>query len=185
MWCSHHTRRNTHNPAYNEGIVSRFEQHGDTFILRGTAEIQAPIERCFALTCAIALVREELGMQPTIGRTEGLVRNGDVVRWEGWQLGLKHFHVTHISGFQAPVFLQDTMIDGRFKTFQHDHHLIETPGGATRLEDEVRFSLPFGIAGRLVARFIMVPHIHRLLSSRFARIQRLAEGDGWRKYLPH
>jgi hypothetical protein len=153
-----------------------------TFTIRQTALVRAPIERCFELTCSLALVQEELKMRPKSDRT-GLVEGGDVIRWEGWQLGWRHFHVSKISGYEKPVFLQDTMLDGRFRTFQHDHHLRETPEG-TVLEDEVRFSLPFGVLGRLVARFIMVPYILRLMRNRFGRIRELAETEGWRRFRP-
>ena len=157
------------------------EQDG-LFHLSDSALVHAPIERCFKLSCSLELVHEELGMNAVSGRTEGLVVGGDVVRWEGWQLGLKHHHVSSSSGYQDPVFLKDTMLDGRFKYFQHDHHMKETADG-TLLSDELRFSLPFGALGRLVAQHIMVPHIRKLLKSRFARIKRIAEGDGWRKYV--
>ncbi len=159
------------------------------FTLRDSVLVHAPVDRCFRLTCSIALVHEELGMNAVSGRTEGFVTGGDVVRWEGWQLGLKHFHVSHISSYQRPVLLQDTMLDGRFKTFQHDHHLREVTDAAhpersgALLEDELRFSLPFGKVGEIVARTIMVPHIRGLMKSRFARIKRIAEGDDWRVYL--
>lgn len=159
------------------------EQDG-VFTIVATAHVHAPVDRCFDLSCAIALVQEELGMKPVKGRTSGLVQNGDMVRWEGWQLGLPQFHVTLISGCERPIFLQDTMLDGRFKTFQHDHHFRALADGTTELHDELRFTLPFGAAGRLVARWIMVPHIRRLMNSRFARIRRIAEGEDWRRYLP-
>lgn len=158
------------------------EERDHRFLLRDSALVHAPIERCFQLSCSVALVHEELGMNAVSGRTSGLVRGGDVVRWEGWQLGLRHHHVSQISGWVSPTFLQDTMLEGRFKYFQHDHHMRETAEG-TLLSDELRFSLPFGAAGRLVARNIMVPHIRKLLKSRFARIKRIAEGDDWKKYL--
>jgi ligand-binding SRPBCC domain-containing protein len=152
------------------------------FLLSDSALVHAPIERCFKLSCSLELVHEELGMNAVSGRKTGLVTGGDIVRWEGWQLGLKHHHVSKISGYEAPVFLQDTMLDGRFKYFQHDHHMTATTDG-TLLSDELRFSLPFGALGALVARRIMVPHIRKLLKSRFARIKRIAEGDDWQKYL--
>ncbi len=163
------------------------QQPDGQFVLRDSALVHAPIHRCFQLTCAIALVQEELGMHPVRGKTSGFVHGGDTIRWEGWQLGLKHFHVSQISSYAEPVFMQDTMVAGRFKTFQHDHHLREAPGSGmhdTFLEDELRFSLPFGAMGRAVAHYIMVPHIHKLMASRFARIKRIAESDEWRKYLP-
>lgn len=153
------------------------------FHLSDSALVHAPIERCFRLSCSVALVHEELGMNAVSGRTAGLVVGGDIIRWEGWQLGMLHHHVSQISSYQAPVFMQDTMLDGRFQYFQHDHHLKQTPDG-TLLSDDLRFSLPFGAAGRLVARHIMVPHIRKLLKNRFARIKRIAEGNDWQKYLP-
>ncbi|MEG9431021.1 SRPBCC family protein [Terriglobus sp. ADX1] len=153
------------------------------FTLRMTETIPAPIDRCFRLTCSIALVQEELGMKPVHGRTSGLVQPGDTVRWEGWQLGMRHFHVSRISGYVHPTFLQDSMLGGRFRTFQHDHHLKELPNGVTELHDELHFSLPYGQAGRLVARYIMVPHILRLMRSRFHRIRRIATTEAWKNYL--
>ncbi len=165
--------------------TARQEEDG-TFTLKDSLLVHAPIERCFKLSCSLELVHEELGMIAVSGKTEGLVVGGDTVRWEGWQLGLKHFHVSHISSFECPVFMQDTMLDGRFKTFQHDHHFREVAGitPTTMLEDELRFSLPFGALGTLVARTIMVPHIQKLMANRFARIKRIAEGEDWRRYLP-
>ncbi|MGI4854083.1 MAG: SRPBCC family protein [Janthinobacterium lividum] len=166
-------------------MTTRQEKDG-SFTLADSLLVQAPIERCFELSCCLELVHEELGMNAVSGKTEGFVVGGDIVRWEGWQLGLKHFHVSHISGFERPVFMQDTMLDGRFKTFQHDHHFCQQAGAApaTLLQDELRFSLPFGALGGLVARTIMVPHIHKLMASRFARIKRIAESEDWRRYLP-
>ena len=155
---------------------------GGLFQLSDSTLVQAPIDRCFALSCSLELVHQELGMNAVSGRTEGLVVGGDVVRWEGWQLGLKHHHVSLISSYDSPTFLQDTMLEGRFKYFQHDHHLRETADG-TVLSDDLRFSLPFGALGRVVAQTVMIPHIRKLLKSRFARIKRIAEGDDWQKYV--
>jgi len=153
------------------------------FILRMTTSVDAPIDLCFLLTCSIALVHEELGMQAVAGRTSGLVVDGDTVRWEGWQLGLWHYHVSLISAYRRPVFIQDTMLEGRFQSFQHDHHLRELPDGTTELYDEIRFRLPFGVLGRVVARYILVPHILGLMRSRFERIERIATSDAWQRYL--
>ncbi len=163
--------------------MEAFEEANGQFVLRDAMDVHAPVDRCFQLTCSVALVQEELGMKPVSGRTSGMVQGGDIVRWEGWQLGLKHFHVSNISSYQRPVFMQDTMAAGRFKTFQHDHHLRALDLHRTLLEDELRFTLPFGALGHLVAKYIMVPHIRKLMSSRFRRIKRIAESEDWRKYL--
>ena len=52
-----------------------------------------------------------------------------------------------------------------------------------RLEDEVRFELPFGLPGRLVGRTVLVPHVRRLVRERFAMLKELAEGEAWRTYV--
>jgi len=157
------------------------------FILKDSTHIAAPLERVFLLSCSLAIVERELGMHPVAKadstRTEGLVVAGDRIRWEGWQLGFWNYHVSLISAYRPNEYFQDIMIDGRFQSFQHDHHFVEI-GGQVLLKDTVRFSLPFGFAGRLVGRHIMVPHIAGLLRRRFALLKHIAESDEWRSYLP-
>lgn len=120
-------------------------------------------------------------MEPVAGRTSGCVVGGDTVRWKGWQLGFPNFHVSLISQYEPPYHFQDRMLEGRFKTFAHDHRFRQIEGGVV-FDDEVRFSMPFGWPGRLVGRFVLVPHIRRLLRRRFAMLKGLAEGEGWRDY---
>ena len=155
--------------------------HG-LFVIREQQLVHAPIDRLFELTCSLALVHQELGMTAVAGRTTGLVQAGDTIRWQGWQLGLPQFHVSLISGFDPPHFLQDTMLAGRFAYFQHDHHLRETPEG-TLLQDELRFRMKWGMAGRAAGKVLLLPHVTHLLRSRFARLKRIAESDAWRQYL--
>ena len=152
------------------------------FTLHHSILIDAPIERCFQLSTSVEIVREELGMKPVAGRTSGLVQGGDTVRWEGWQLGFPNYHVSLISAFDSPFFFQDSMLAGRFRSFQHDHHFEATSHGV-QLRDELRFSMPLGLAGWMVGRWIMVPHIRRLLRRRFLLIRRIAESEEWRQYL--
>ena len=160
-----------------------------TFKLHDSILIAAPIERCFLLSTSIEIVALTLAMRPVRykssgrdGKLSGMILANDQLLWRGWKFGLPQMHETLITGFNQPIFFQDTMGRGRFAAFQHDHHFTETPTG-TLLEDELRFSMPFGFAGALVGRFIMVPHIRGLLHRRFALLKRLAEGEGWRQYL--
>jgi ligand-binding SRPBCC domain-containing protein len=157
------------------------------FTLKDSTHIAAPLQRVFLLSCSIEIVELELGMHPVAGkestRTEGLVTRGDRIRWEGWQLGFWNYHVSLISAYQPCTFLQDTMIAGRFHFFQHNHEFIET-GGHVLLKDTIRFSMPFGFAGRLVGRYMLAPHIAGLMRRRFALLKQIAESDEWRVYLP-
>jgi ligand-binding SRPBCC domain-containing protein len=156
------------------------------FILKDTTHIAAPLDRVFLLSCSLAIVERELGMRPVASadttRTEGLVVGGDRIRWEGWQLGFRNYHVSLISAYEPYEFFQDTMVEGRFEFFQHDHQFTEI-AGQVLLKDTVRFSLPWGFAGRLVGKHILVPHIAGLMRRRFALIKQIAETDEWREYL--
>jgi ligand-binding SRPBCC domain-containing protein len=154
-----------------------------TFTLRDEIEVHAPIERCFLLSTSVELVQRELGMRPVRGRTTGLVVSGDTVCWQGWQLGLPMFHESLIDPFDPPVFFRDRMIAGRFATFEHDHHFIDRHNGGVLMSDELRFTMPFGKLGELVATAILIPHIRGLMKRRFALLKQLAEGDGWKTYL--
>jgi ligand-binding SRPBCC domain-containing protein len=165
------------------------------FVIKDNIHIDAPIERCFLLSTSLELVERELGMRPVAGewttpsgqrtplRTEGLVVGGDRVRWEGWQLGLPQVHVSLISGWEPNRFFQDSMIVGRFKSFSHDHEFTEI-GGQVLLKDTIRFDMPLGVAGRLVGKYVMLPHIRGLMARRFQLLKRIAESEEWRHFVP-
>ncbi|HTJ29558.1 MAG TPA: hypothetical protein VL346_03625 [Acidobacteriaceae bacterium] len=154
------------------------------FRVHETITVQAPIERCFLLSTHLAIVREELRMRPVRGRTEGLVRDRDTIRWQGWKFGLPQFHESLIEAFDPPRFFRDRMIAGRFRSFEHDHAFEELGDSVTRLTDELRFSMPFGRLGELAGAMLLIPHIHQLMQRRFRRIKRIAESEGWQQYLP-
>lgn len=160
------------------------------FTLRDSILVHAPIERLFALSTSLAIVERELGMHPVAShpasRTSGLVTAGDTVRWEGMQLGFPNYHVSLIPAetWNPPRFFQDRMIAGRFRSFEHDHLFTPQPDG-TLLNDEVRFTMPFGWPGRVVGRTVLVPHIRGLLDRRFRLLKRIAESSEWTEYLPH
>lgn len=154
------------------------------FCLRDEIMVHAPLERCFLLSTSVALVERELRMRPVRGRTTGLVTNGDVVRWEGWQLGLPQFHESLIEDFRPPFFFRDRMIAGRFAAFEHDHTFDDCGDGSVLLRDEVRFTMPWGWCGDRAGSWVLAPHIRRLMKRRFALLKRMAETDEWRKFIP-
>lgn len=154
-----------------------------SFVVREEIKVSAPIERCFALSTNLALVAEILQMRPIGGRLAGFVNGGDTVLWQGWKWGLPHTHESLIEAFTPPAFFRDRMISGRFAAFEHDHNFIPQKDGSVLLNDELRFQLPWGAAGTLFGRILVLPHIHRLMCKRFALIKRLAEGDAWKPYL--
>ncbi len=152
------------------------------FRLKESIHVNAPIDRCFLLSTSIDLVRQTIQLTPVSGKTSGLIEPGDELVWRGWKFGIPAMHETLITGYQRPTFFQDTMGRGYFKHFQHDHN-FERIDGRTLMWDVVRFSLPFGLPGRLVGKQIVVPHVLNLMKERFALLKRLAEGEEWQRYL--
>ncbi len=161
--------------------------------------IDAPIARCFALSTRVELVKRTLGMNLVAGTREGEISSGHVVagsrvHWRGIKFGLPTHHHTLITGYAAPhivgegamqqAWFQDSQERGRFAFFQHDHGFQQlSPETPTLLQDEVRFTLPFGVLGRVVARYILAPHVRRLAQRRFRLIKQLAESNGWREWV--
>lgn len=178
-------------------------------VVHDQTTVRAPLERLWALSTRVELVQKTLAMKPVAGLTRGHVQLGSRVFWRGWKFGVPTVHHTLITGMEAPhsaaraqdgalelhaevagqcvAWFQDRQEKGRFAFFQHDHWLrerTETDGSVvTVLEDEVHFHLPLGLAGRLVARWIMHPYIRGLVRRRFASLTELAQGDGWREWM--
>ena len=158
------------------------------FTLRDRQLIAAPLDRVFALSTSIPVVQRTLGFKPVAGVTDHVEADSRVL-WRGWLFALPQHHLTHITDFAAPhtdnrgnrtAYFQDSQQQGRFASFQHNHHMLAAGPNSTLLQDEIRFALPFGIAGALVARFIMRPFIAKTLRSRMNLLTHLAttpEGD--------
>jgi ligand-binding SRPBCC domain-containing protein len=153
------------------------------FVVRDQAEVDAPIERCFALSTHLAVVQLTLAMRPVSGRLIGPVSGGDTVGWRGWKWGLPHTHESLIERLNPPVFFRDRMIAGRFAAFEHDHHFTQQQDGSVLLQDELRFRMKWGSAGAMLAHSVIMPHIRKLMRERFGLIKRLAEGEEWRTYI--
>jgi ligand-binding SRPBCC domain-containing protein len=152
------------------------------FRVKDTLHVDAPADRVFLLATSIPLVQQILDMKPVAGQTTGFITASSTVTWSGWKFGLPTRHVTQISAYDRPFYFRDTMAQGRFKEFHHDHHFEEVDG-QTVMRDIVHFSLPLGPLGKLVGRYIVAPYVLRLVQARFAMLKRIAEGTDWERYL--
>ena len=154
------------------------------FTISDSIFINAPIDRCFLLATNVELVGRTLGMKPIEGKTSGLLAVDDRLLWAGWKFGVPQMHESLISQYERPAFFQDTMERGRFKRYQHDHYFYEMDE-RTVLNDKIRFTMPLGIMGRMVGKFILVPYLSKRLRRRLVLLKRVAESrQEWRKYLP-
>jgi len=140
--------------------------------------IDAPVETCFRLSLSIDLelkAAEAHCIRAVSGVTTGVIGAGQRVGWKTKQFGITVSHVSEITGFQPPLFFQDSMVQGMFKSFQHDHCFKPMGINKTEMRDLLRFSVPFWLMGILSERLIMRPRLIHLLLQRNSLIKETAE----------
>src|ERR1700761_1475819 len=153
--------------------------------LEQTTLIHAPIERCFDLSRSIDLhIRStaDTGERAVAGVTSGLIGLGEQVTWRAKHLGVWQEFTSKITAFDRPAYFQDTMIKGAFRSFRHDHFFRAADTGETTMTDVLEFAAPVPIAGRLAEVFLK-PYLAKFLRERNDLLKRVAESDGWRKFV--
>jgi ligand-binding SRPBCC domain-containing protein len=144
--------------------------------------IAAPAKRCFDLSLSVELhlhSTASTGERVVGGVSSGVLRLGDRITWEARHLGLKYRLSMTISLEDAPRMFRDEMVRGPFRRLMHDH-FFEPIDVGTLMRDVFEFSSGFPPLDAMVLK----PHLRRLLLLRNAAIKELAEGEGWRDYLP-
>ena len=139
--------------------------------------ILAPREVCFDLARDLDLHLRSMshsGEQAVSGRTTGLIGLGEDVTWRARHFGVLHHHTSRITAFDRPSYFRDSMVAGRFKSFEHDH-MFDDVDGATRMRDILVFESPLGILGRCVDRLVLAKYLTRLLEERNRVIRAEAE----------
>ncbi len=157
------------------------------------AVIDAPVERCFDLARCVEvhlLDNSHFG-EPTIvmsdqpqHQTSGLLSLGHKVTWRARHLGVRQTLTTCITGFNPPVYFQDTMLRGAFDSMQHDHFFRPLAGNRTEMTDELRVAAPLSALGRIAEVLILRSYMRMLLVERSLVVKRAAESGEWQRYLP-
>jgi ligand-binding SRPBCC domain-containing protein len=150
--------------------------------------IQAPIERCFDLARSVEahlagnihFGEQALAIE---GITSGLIGPGPRVTWRAKHFLFWHNLTSEITAFQAPVYFQDTMTKGPFRSMQHDHFFQSLPSGGTEMKDVFRFAAPIPLLGRLVEILLLRQYMESLLRERNQVLMQIAEGSEWKRYL--
>jgi ligand-binding SRPBCC domain-containing protein len=157
--------------------------------LEETIEIDAPIERCFDLARSIevhVLGNVHFGENAlAVGDlTSGLIEMGQTVVWRAKHFWIWQTLTSRMTAFDRPVFFEDTMLRGAFKSMRHEHFFRSLPEGCTEMKDVLYFSAPLPILGKIAEVFVLRRHMHNLLHERNMVLKQVAESDEWRKYLP-
>lgn len=140
--------------------------------------IDAPVETCFRLSLSIDLelkAAKAHHIKAVSGVTSGVIGPGQRVGWKTKQFGISVSHVSEITGFQPPLFFQDSMVQGMFKSFRHDHCFKPLGMNRTEMRDLLRFRMPFWLTGILSEQLIIRPRLIHLLLQRNGLIKETAE----------
>jgi ligand-binding SRPBCC domain-containing protein len=87
-----------------------------------------------------------------------------------------------ITGFTSPDYFQDTMVDGPFRSFVHDHN-FESENSTTLMTDRIFFSSPIPLANPIFDRFLLAPHLRSFIRNRNIQLKAALESDLWQPYL--
>jgi len=151
--------------------------------------IRAPIERCFDLARSVEAhlagnIHWGESAVALAGVTSGLIGLGQRVTWRARHFGVWHKLTSEITAMARPVYFQDAMIHGPFRSMNHDHYFRSLPPDETEMRDVFRFAAPLGLLGRLVELAVLRRYMQALLRERNAVIREIAESPRWRHYLP-
>lgn len=68
--------------------------------------------------------------------------------------GIKMHWQTEICKIEKPFFFTDRQVKGPYRLWEHTHMFIKKDNGVL-IKDEVKYKLPFGIAGRLMHALVV------------------------------
>lgn len=142
-------------------------------------KIDATIERCFDLSRSIDLHTKSMvhsNEKAIVGVTNGLINLNETVTWEGRHFGMLWKHQSIISEMQFPVYFIDEMLTGAFKYFRHLHK-FHTENGYTIMEDELIFSSPFGLLGKIIDSLFLKNYMEKLIINRNKFLKEVAENE--------
>ncbi len=157
--------------------------------LEEVTQINAPIARCFDLARSIevhVLGNVHFGENAlAVGDlNSGLIDMGQTVVWRAKHFWIWQTLTSKMTAFDRPVFFEDTMLRGAFKSMRHEHFFRSLPGSGTEMKDVLYFAAPLPILGKLAEVFALRRHMQNLLHERNVVVKQVAESDDWRKYLP-
>jgi ligand-binding SRPBCC domain-containing protein len=67
--------------------------------------------------------------------------------------------------YEPPFLFEDQQLKGPFRSWKH-RHIFRPENGGTRLTDAIEFEPPFGILGRWLAPWLILPRLRRLFAYR-------------------
>jgi ligand-binding SRPBCC domain-containing protein len=146
-------------------------------IIHLATSIRAPISLVFDLSHSIDLHLSSMAVtneRAVGGRLHGLIELGEEVTWEAVHFGVRQRLTVRITRFERPLHFRDTMVQGIFRRFEHDHRFAES-GDGTTVTDDFDFTSPLGWLGRTADLVFLERYMRRLLIARNEAIKAVAE----------
>jgi ligand-binding SRPBCC domain-containing protein len=142
-----------------------------------TTKIKAPIAIIFDLSRNIDIHKLSTAKSNETaidGITSGLINKGETVTWRGKHFGFYLTHKSIISAMEIPSYFVDEMVEGKFKSFKHEHSFIDG-NGFIMMIDKIQYQTPYGIFGKLFDVLILKKHLTSFISERNKVLKELAE----------
>lgn len=146
-------------------------------LIRLETYINAPIERCFDLSCSVDLHHNSVAYtheRPVAGVTSGMMKLGDTVTWEAVHFGIKQHLASQITAYERPCRFTDEMLRGAFRDITHLHEFVPQPQG-TLMIDLFTFHAPLGFLGKLAETLFLTHYMKGLLLTRNKYLKQVAE----------
>ena len=102
---------------------------------------------------------------------------GDEVTFTARHLGVRWRMTARVVEHRRPTRFVDEQVRGPFRSMRHEHDFTMVDAESTVMRDRMSIVLPLGVAGRLVARFVVGPYLARLLRTRGRAIKAMAEAS--------
>jgi hypothetical protein len=125
-------------------------------------EIAAERQVCFDLSRSIDLhqhTTKETNEKAINGRLKGLINEGEWVKWRATHFGISQT-MTHL-------------------------HTFKTSNEKTVMTDVFEYEVPYGLFGKIFDRYILKPHMTKLLEQRNRIIKEVAESGQWKNFINH
>jgi len=148
--------------------------------------IQAPPEVAFDLARSVDAHVESTSRtreSAVGGKTSGLLELGDRVTWRARHFGIWQQLTSEITRYDRPRHFRDSMVEGAFARFDHDHW-FEPDRAGTLMTDRFDFNSPLGPIGWAFDAVVLESYLRRFLEGRNRLLGDLAASGEWRRFVP-
>ena len=148
-------------------------------VIELSTEVRAPAARVFDLARDVGLHAESMRRYREAavgGITTGLLGAGECVTWRARHFGLPLTLTSRITAYEPPRYFRDSMVEGPFARFDHDHR-FEERGGFTVMTDVFDYILPLDGLGAIADRLFVRRRLRALLGERQRAVKEAAEAS--------